>query len=222
MPTSTVENYLKSIYKQSQGSDGRVSLSEIAQDLNVTAGTVTSMMKTLAEGDLVEYEPWRGVTMTERGSRAALRVLRRHRLIELFLVEVMKLDWSMVHEEAEALEHVVSDTLIDRMDEMLEYPARDPHGDPIPNAEGALPSLKTVALSDCDEGRYQLVRVLEDTPGFLVWLKDRHLRPGCTFVLKEKDSIAGLISLEREGFDSGASMSIASAEKLRVVPLEAE
>src|SRR5438552_351135 len=146
LPSSTVENYLKAIY-QGQTSLPRdqrlVPMGQVATALGVTPGTATTMVKALSESGLAEYEPYTGVRLTPSGEKLAGLVLRRHRLVELFLVKVMGLRWDEVHDEAEILEHVVSDRLIDRIDEMLGRPETDPHGDPIPNSEG---TIKTQAL----------------------------------------------------------------------------
>ena len=141
LPSSTVENYLKTIYlgSASAGSARRLlAMGQLASALGITPGTATTMVKTLAESGLVKYEPYTGVALTRAGEKLAALVLRRHRLVELFLVQVMGLRWDEVHEEAELLEHVVSDRLIDRMDEMLGRPEVDPHGDPIPRADGSI------------------------------------------------------------------------------------
>src|SRR6186713_2396364 len=141
LPSSTVENYLKAIYQgQSALAAGArlVPMGHVAGALGVTPGTATTMVKALAESGLAEYEPYSGVRLTSSGEKLAGLVLRRHRLVELFLVEVMGMSWAEVHEEAEQLEHVVSERLIERMDEMLGHPTRDPHGDPIPDAHGKL------------------------------------------------------------------------------------
>src|SRR6185436_274808 len=139
LPSSTVENYLKAIY-QGQSSLARdqrlVPMGHVAAALGVTPGTATTMVKALAESGLVEYEPYGGVRLSAAGEKLATLVLRRHRLIELFLVQVMGMSWADVHDEAENLEHAVSDRLIDRIDEMLGHPSVDPHGDPIPGPEG--------------------------------------------------------------------------------------
>ena len=134
-PSSTVENYLKAIYQGTAGLEPKqrlLPMGQLAAALDVSPGTATTMVKTLAESGLVEYEPYAGVMLTSAGKKLATLVLRRHRLIELFLVNVMGLKWDEVHEDAEQLEHAVSDRLVDRMDEMLGRPATDPHGDPIP------------------------------------------------------------------------------------------
>src|SRR5215212_9707318 len=141
LPSSTVENYLKAIY-QGQSAlphDQRlVSMGHVAAALGVTPGTATTMVKALAESGLAEYEPYSGVRLSASGEKLAGLVLRRHRLVELFLVNVMGMSWAEVHDEAEHLEHVVSERLIDRIDEMLGRPTHDPHGDPIPNPDGAM------------------------------------------------------------------------------------
>src|SRR6476620_2081569 len=153
LPSSTVENYLKTIYLGSVGPQGEetrlLPMGQLAAAVGVTPGTATTMVKALAEAGLVNYEPYTGVSLTRAGRKLATRVLRRHRLVELFLVQVMGLSWDEVHEEAELLEHVVSDRLIDRMDEMLGWPEVDPHGDPIPDADGVVKPQETQSLLTC-------------------------------------------------------------------------
>ena len=166
MPTSTVEDYLKCILLEGQERRGsRVTTGQIASALSVAPGTVTSMVKALAKSGLVSYEPYSGVELTREGRELATHVLRRHRLIELFLVEVMGVDWSEVHAEAELLEHAVSDRLIDRMDEMLGRPAVDPHGDPIPDARGRLEETTAASLVGCPLAQaLRVVRVTDQRP----------------------------------------------------------
>src|SRR5260221_685706 len=151
-PSSTVENYLKAIF-QGQSSLGRdqrlVPMGQVASTLGVTPGTATTMVKALAESGLAEYEPYSGVRLSAAGERLAGLVVRRHRLVELFLVQVMGMRWDEVHDDAEQLEHVVSERLIERIDEMLGRPDRDPHGDPIPNPDGAIQSRHLDSLLTC-------------------------------------------------------------------------
>src|SRR5215510_6250049 len=152
LPSSTVENYLKAIYQgqAALGSDVRlVPMGQLAAALGVTPGTATTMVKALAESGLAEYEPYSGVRLTPAGEKLAGLVLRRHRLVEAFLVQVMGMSWAEVHEDAEQLEHVVSDRLIDRIDQMLGRPTHDPHGDPIPNADGAVAQRQLESLLTC-------------------------------------------------------------------------
>ena len=199
MPSSTVEDYLKAIHRLAEtGALGElVAVGKVASHLGLTPGTATTMMKHLEKEGYVEYSPRKGVVLTEKGLRAAKQVLRRHRLIELFLVEVMKLDWSEVHEEAEVLEHAFSDRLVERIDEMLGRPAHDPHGDPIPDAEGVVAQEADLRpLSGCGVGTYRLVRVTRHEPGFLLWLQERGLRPGVELIVKEHDGMAGISTLK--------------------------
>src|SRR5215475_5344236 len=152
LPSSTVENYLKAIYQgQSALTDGvrLVPMGQVASALGVTPGTATTMVKALAESGLAEYEPYTGVRLSAAGERLAGLVLRRHRLVELFLVQVMGMRWDEVHDDAEQLEHVVSERLIERIDEMLGRPTHDPHGDPIPGPDGAIAQHQLDNLLTC-------------------------------------------------------------------------
>src|SRR6266851_5897773 len=152
LPSSTVENYLKAIHLgQSALPAGErlVPMGQVAAALGVTPGTATTMVKALGESGLAEYEPYSGVRLTRAGEKLAGLVLRRHRLVELFLVQVMGMSWADVHDEAEKLEHVVSERLIERIDEMLGRPTHDPHGDPIPNQDGAISTKHLESLLTC-------------------------------------------------------------------------
>src|SRR6202140_1198115 len=152
LPSSTVENYLKAIY-QGQSAPGRdarlVPMGSVATAVGVTPGTATTMVKALSEAGLAGYEPYSGVRLSAAGEKLAGLVLRRHRLVELFLVQVMGMSWAEVHDEAEQLEHVVSERLIERIDEMLGRPTHDPHGDPIPSPEGTIASRRLDSLLTC-------------------------------------------------------------------------
>jgi DtxR family transcriptional regulator, Mn-dependent transcriptional regulator len=178
----TVENYLKAILQISMHSaSASVSTGELADALAVLPGTVTSMLKTLDESKLVAYTPYEGAILTDAGRKLAMRMLRRHRLIELFLVQTLELPWDQVHEEAEHMEHAVSDRLVDRIDEFLGRPAHDPHGDPIPTADGSLRgrSKRAVPLTECPAGaRVKFVRVLNQGPEFLRFLSRSGLAVG--------------------------------------------
>ncbi len=140
MPSLTVENYVKTIFQICAASGGEpAATGQVATALAVSPGTVTSMLKTLSESNLATYTPYEGVRLTAAGTALALRVVRRHRLIELFLVKTLEMTWDEVHEEAEHMEHAVSDRLIDRIDTFLGHPETDPHGDPIPRPTARLP-----------------------------------------------------------------------------------
>ncbi len=201
MATSTVEDYLKCILLEDQAHPGAlVTMGQIASALSVAPGTVTSMVKTLAKSGLVSYEPYSGVELTREGRELAMHVLRRHRLIELFLVEVMGVDWSEVHAEAELLEHAVSDRLIDRMDEMLGRPSADPHGDPIPDARGKLEEPRAASLVGCPLGTpLRVVRVTDQSPEFLQLAEREGLMPGSELTVTSRSEAAGTVLVESAG-----------------------
>jgi DtxR family Mn-dependent transcriptional regulator len=218
VPTSTVEDYLKCILLEEQGQESRVGTGQIASRLALSPGTVTAMLKALAESGLVSYEPYSGVRLTSSGRQLATHVLRRHRLLELFLVEVLGLDWSEVHAEAEQLEHAVSDRLIERMDEMLGHPAVDPHGDPIPTATGALKEEEQPSLLSCPLARtLQVSRVSDQSPDFLQLLHRRGLRPGQEVRVLARDEVADTVDLELPGGER-VSLGYRAASKILVSP----
>jgi DtxR family transcriptional regulator, Mn-dependent transcriptional regulator len=200
LPSSTVENYLKTIYLGSVGSQGEetrlLAMGQLAAAVGVTPGTATTMVKTLAESGLVNYEPYAGVSLTRAGRRLAALVLRRHRLVELFLVRVMGLRWDEVHEEAELLEHVVSDRLIDRMDEMLGRPEVDPHGDPIPDADGVVKRQQAQTLLTCPVGTPMTVtRIIDQDKQFLRFVENHDLKPGESVEVESRDEAADSVLL---------------------------
>ncbi|MEL7059427.1 MAG: metal-dependent transcriptional regulator [Acidobacteriota bacterium] len=189
MPTATVEDYLKAILLEEQrGGDALVTMGQVAAALEVAPGTVTSMVKTLDRAGLVAYEPYAGVRLSDEGRGTALRVLRRHRLIELFLVEKLGLDWSEVHDEAERLEHVMSDRLIEAIDEQLGRPRVDPHGDPIPDAGGALDEPEWIDLREAPaDRRLRVARVSDQDETFLRFVERRGLKPGAEVRIEQRD-----------------------------------
>jgi DtxR family Mn-dependent transcriptional regulator len=179
MASLTVENYVKTIYQLAAPGETAVATGQISAALGVLPGTVTSMLKTLDESQLATYTPYEGVRLTAAGHALALRVLRRHRLIERFLVETLSLSWDEVHDEAENMEHAVSDWLVDRIDAMLGYPKTDPHGDPIPRADGTVAVTVDRRLADCEAGeRFHVARVTDQSPEFLRFLSQAGLEIG--------------------------------------------
>src|SRR5438874_5345413 len=151
MPSSTVENYLKQIYLEQQAApELLVPMGKLAMLMGVVPGTATSMVKALADSGLVAYEPREGARLTRGGEQLALHVLRRHRLVELFLVKVLGLDWSEVHPEAEELEHAISEKVLAKIDKLLGHPSVDPHGDPIPTAKGKVSEERLVRLPESE------------------------------------------------------------------------
>ena len=200
IPSQTVENYLKTIFlaqSSHDASDDLVPMGQIAAGLGVVPGTATTMIKTLAESGLVHYEPYMGVRLTPAGEKLASLVLRRHRLIELFLVKVLDMNWSEVHDEAERLEHAVSERLIDRIDDMLGRPAVDPHGDPIPTAEGTIARHDHVDLMTAGiDTPLVVTRILDQDPEFLRFAETRRLIPGASIVVRERHPAADSVRLE--------------------------
>jgi DtxR family Mn-dependent transcriptional regulator len=199
LPSSTVENYLKAIYQgQTQLADGvrLVPMGQIAAALNITPGTATTMIKALAESGLAEYEPYTGVRLTPAGETLAALVLRRHRLVELFLVQVMGMSWAEVHEEAEQLEHVVSERLIERIDDMLGHPTHDPHGDPIPTPDGTIEPRHLENLLSCGIGvPLRVMRITDQDAAFLRFIEDYGLKPGQPIEVVARDAAADAVRL---------------------------
>lgn len=198
-PSSTVENYLKAIY-QGQSALQRparlVPMGQVALALGVTPGTATTMVKALADSGLAEYEPYTGVRLTAAGEKLAVLVLRRHRLVELFLVQVMGMSWAEVHDEAEQLEHVVSERLIERIDQMLGRPTRDPHGDPIPTPEGTIPTRHLENLLTCPIGTpLRVTRIADQDPAFLRFIEEHALKPGQPIEVETRDAAADSVRL---------------------------
>ncbi len=194
--TRSVEDYLKAIYQLSP--EGRpASTSEIANLLALSAPSVTGMVKRLSEHGLLEHIPYKGVQLTEEGRRAALRMVRRHRLIEAYLVEFLGYSWDTVHEEAERLEHAVSDTMIERMAGALGNPTVDPHGDPIPTADGEVQELACIALSDVPIGEtVEISRVQESQPERLRYIASLGLRPGVHVTVVNRQPIDDLVTIK--------------------------
>ncbi len=167
MNNQSTEDYLKGIHKLGSGG-GEVTTSALARHLGIGDGSVTDMLKKLAAKKLIRYVPYRGVSLTAAGRRTAITMMRRHRLWEIFLVEYLGYRWDEVHEEAERLEHVTSDELERRMSEMLGHPDTDPHGEPVPTADGTLPPLKGRPLSEFSPGdAVTIVRVSDDSSAIL-------------------------------------------------------
>lgn len=221
MPTSTVEDYLKQLYLAHAASGGdMMATGQLATAMGVVPGTATSMIKALADSGLVDYEPRKGARLTERGMQLALHVLRRHRLVELFLVEMLGLDWSVVHEEADALEHAVSDRVLERIDSLLGHPEVDPHGDPIPTDLGHVRDSAARSLAECPVGRpHRVVRVIDQSPAFLTFA-DRHgLTPGAVVTLLESEPAAGALRVRGAGGEVVA-LGLDAAARILAAPGE--
>ncbi|WP_435193849.1 metal-dependent transcriptional regulator [Natronomonas sp. EA1] len=180
MLSAVMEDYIKAIYTIQNDTDDRVATSALAEYLDVTPPTVSSMLKKLEERGLIDREEYKGVTLTEEGEIVALEILRHHRLLEAFLTEALDYDWADVHEEADRLEHHVSDQLTDRIAEVLGYPAADPHGDPIPDSDLKLPEAEeTIRLSAATESdRLVVRRIRHQGDEELRYLAEAGVEPG--------------------------------------------
>ncbi|MDG2380392.1 MAG: metal-dependent transcriptional regulator [Pirellulaceae bacterium] len=222
MSTQTIENYIKTIYQICSDNQSELAATgAIAAAMHVSPGTVTSMLKTLSQSGMVTYTPYEGVRLTESGRALALRIVRRHRLIELFLVHTVRLTWDEVHDEAENMEHAVSDLLVDRIDAYLNYPLVDPHGDPIPRADGTLPDATSHRLASCDTGvKFRLVRVLDQEPQFLRYLSEIGLPLGAEGRVTANRLEAGVVTVAIN--EQETSLGRETAEKLLVAPLPTE
>lgn len=197
--TRSVEDYLKAIYRLSP--PGRAaSTSEIAQRLELSPASVSGMVKRLSEHGLLEHVPYKGVQLTADGRRAALRMLRRHRLIEAYLVAFLGYTWDTVHDEAERLEHAVSDTLVERMAAVLGNPTVDPHGDPIPTPDGEIFEPASIPLSQVPTGaRVEVRQVDESQPDRLRYIASVGLRPGVHLTVVDRQPFQGPITIEVAG-----------------------
>jgi DtxR family Mn-dependent transcriptional regulator len=198
-PSSSVGDYLKAIWELAVDSGDAASTEGVAERLSVSAASVSNMFARLQEMGLVEHERYRGATLTERGRSEALRLVRRHRLIETFLLEHLGYDWQEVHGEAERLEHAVSDAFTDRLSAFLGNPDHDPHGDPIPSAEGVLAADDSFPLSQAVAGRrLRISKVRDEDAAMLDYFGDRNLVPGRLLTVREVRAIDGVVIVEDE------------------------
>jgi len=197
--TASVEDYLKAIYNLSP--EGRpASTSDIAHRLELSAPSVSGMVKRLSEQGLLEHVPYKGVQLTNEGRRAALRMIRRHRIIETYLVDRLGYPWDTVHAEAERLEHAVSDTLIQRMADALGNPHADPHGEPIPTADGLIEEISATPLPEIPLGdTVEIRRVTAGDPERLRYLASLDLKPGAIITVVERQPFQGPITLRISG-----------------------
>lgn len=218
MLSSTVENYLKEIYLAAeQASAERVPMGELARAVGVVPGTATTMVKSLSANGFIDYKPRVGVRLTALGEQVAVGILRRHRLVEYFLVESLGLSWDAIHDEAERLEHAISERVLDALDQFLGHPATDPHGDPIPSAQGVVSGHATRPLSSCSQGSHTvIVRILDQEAGFLRFADESGLRPGARIEITRLSSEADAITVRTAGSKTPLSMSLLAADKILV------
>jgi DtxR family Mn-dependent transcriptional regulator len=199
-PSASVEDYVKAIWEVA--GSGAASTKDVAARLSIAPPSVTNMFVRLQEMGLVEYERYRGASLTGRGREEALRLVRRHRLIETFLLEHLGYSWREVHEEAERLEHAVSDEFTERLAEFLSHPDQDPHGDPIPAADGSLAPDDSFPLSKAAPGQRVRISKVGDDPSTLDYLGERGLVPGRLLCVREVRDLDSVVTVEDE--DRGA------------------
>lgn len=200
--SKVVEDYLKIIWKAQEWPEGTVSTNEIAATLGVTPSSVSANLKKLARDGLIDYEPYGRIGLTPAGHDIAVLVVRRHRVLETYLVESLGLGWDEVHAEADALEHAVSDLVLDRMDQVLGHPAHDPHGDPIPRADGSIERSTdrhpAARLSEVASGAHgQVVRISDQQPAILQYLEARHIDIGTQVRIEATNPAAGSVTVAR-------------------------
>jgi DtxR family Mn-dependent transcriptional regulator len=209
--TISEENYLKVIYHVSLVAPKGVSTNAIAGMLDTKASSVTDMLKKLADKNLVSYQKYQGVTLTDEGLHKAKMIVRKHRLWEVFLVEKLQFSWDEVHEIAEELEHIQSEPLIDKLDAFLGFPAFDPHGDPIPNAKGVINKVEKELLSEAELNQlYTCVGVKDSSTEFLQYLDKQQIALGSTIKILEKEPFDETLLLEIDGKKLTISNKIAT------------
>lgn len=190
------ENYLKAIYRITKRGDVKAGTNDIAADMNTKASSVTDMLKKLSKKELIVYRPYNPVSLTEQGKKIAILTIRKHRLWEVFLVNKLGFKWDEVHEIAEELEHIHSEKLIDSLDEFLNYPTHDPHGDPIPNKDGEVTLHKDVTISNLNIGQFGMIIGLKDSSAsFLQYLDKTGLNLGKSIRIDEINDFDGSMKL---------------------------
>jgi len=206
MYSYTEENYIKAIYKLSNNGKEVVSTNAIAELLQTKAASVSDMLRKLSTKDIIYYEKYRGVSLTPAGTTYALKIIRKHRLWEVFLVSKLKFNWDEIHEVAEEMEHIKSDLLIQRLDEFLEFPQFDPHGDPIPSEKGEINEVKQILVSELQPKTCGVVVGVRDTqPLFLQYLDKMGIHLGTHIKV-----------LDKSEFDNSLEINIESRQETRI------
>jgi len=209
MPSEPVENYLKSIF-EIQEAKGKVTTSLLSEKLNVSPPSVSEMIQRLADEGALSHTPYRGVELTAQGRKVALKIIRRHRLWELFLVQVLNYAWDEIHDEAERLEHSTSDLLEERLDKALGYPAKDPHGHVIPTREGRIDTSPNQTLSDCAPGSTAVVsHVSDENPQILQYMSKLGITLDKPIVVKERMEFDGSMLVRIDGREYFVSSKLA-------------
>jgi DtxR family Mn-dependent transcriptional regulator len=217
MESRVVENYLKAVFNAREWSDEPVTVGALAARLGLSPSTVSELVRKLTERGLVSHARYGAVELTPEGQRIAVAMVRKHRLIETFLVDYLGYTWDEVHEEAEILEHAVSDTFIERLASRLGEPDHDPHGDPIPRSDGTLPNDDQLRLDTIGEGvRARVARVSDSDPGLLRQLDQLGITIGTTLTVNRRHDEAGTLDVDHDG--TSTTLGLTDAYAIRVVP----
>lgn len=209
--TEAVEDYAKTLYALQSRGHGAVTTSALAERLGVSPGSVTAMVKRMSEMGLVKHKRYHGALLTSAGETVALEVIRHHRLLESYLVDVLGMPWDRVHDEAEVLEHYISEDLEERIAAALGDPSHDPHGDPIPDRDLAVASEPSVPLAQTEPGTVgRLARVSDSDPEMLRFLAERGIRPGARITVGDREPFGGSVSIEVDGEPHAIGVELAS------------
>lgn len=221
--TTSTQNYLKAIWGLTEWSSNSVTATEISQKTGLKLSSVSDGMRRLGEAGLVHYSPYSAIELTELGRKHALAMVRRHRMIETFLVEVLGYRWDQVHDEAENLEHAVSDFMIDQLDKQLGFPTRDPHGDPIPRADGTIVIPNAVQLNLVPiESKAQVRRISDADPGLLKFFDEHKIGLDTKLEVLEPEQYSNDLSIKIPGLDKPLALGKAAAQALYVEIIEPE
>ncbi len=207
--SQSVEDYLKAIYVlETEGN--RATTTNIAEALSVSSASVTNMLKRLATLKLISHKSYRGAELTEAGKKIALEIIRHHRLLELYLKEMLGYSWDEVHDEAEKLEHHISEQFEDTIAELLNHPTHDPHGDPIPSKDGVVPEMASLAITEAEENQSYIVgRVKDQDPELLRYLEKTGIIPGVEITILEKAPFLGPVKILLEGKEATIGNGVA-------------
>ncbi|WP_018296237.1 metal-dependent transcriptional regulator [Corynebacterium lubricantis] len=214
------QDYLKAVFGLGEWSEDPVTTSAVAARVGVRLSTASDAIKKLTDLGLLNHERYGAITLTEEGKQYAIAMVRRHRLIETFLVDVLGYGWDQVHDEAESLEHAASDFMIERLDALLEYPKRDPHGDPIPSADGIIEFPETILLNEVEPGRtVRVERVSDDDPELLQYIFDHGVQCQKTVTVQPSAPYSDTITLIADGHAEPLTLGRAAASFVRVSEL---
>ena len=218
MLTLTEENYLKAIYHLSNNGSSTVNTNAIAQAMTTKASSVTDMIKKLSEKKYTLYKKYQGVSLTKEGKNVAVSIVRKHRLWEVFLVEHLNFSWDEVHEVAEQLEHIKSEKLTEELDAFLNYPTRDPHGDPIPQKDGFISPVAKIRLSEAvPNNNYICVRVIDTSKTFLNYLDNKGIKPGCALKIIYKEPYDNSLLVEINQKETTLSYDVAKNLHVKII-----